>query len=72
MVLFKKGNWTIENSVVFRNRTVLKHACRGTREPNKTVVTANVSVVCWKCQSVIPEGMIALWKFQNWEELADG
>lgn len=27
---------------------------------------------CWRCQELIPDGVVAVWKFQNWEHLEYG
>jgi hypothetical protein len=29
-------------------------------------------VNCWRCAETIPEGIVAVWKFQNWEQLQYG
>ncbi|KKN92320.1 hypothetical protein LCGC14_0208110 [marine sediment metagenome] len=38
----------------------------------QVVVYPDDSSHCWRCTKEIPEGMIAVWKFQNWEVLQYG
>lgn len=42
------------------------------RSVHKVVVYADDSSHCWRCNEPIPDGMQALWKFQNWKELEYG
>ena len=76
MVLFRQGDWSIEEinwslSSLSQGKlylsTVLKHRCFS--PPDMATIAPRVSTHCWKCTAKIPEGLIALWKFQNWEKL---
>jgi hypothetical protein len=62
--------------------SLLKHVCYPDRLPpyqrpdvghvHQVVVYADDSEHCWRCTKPIPDGMVAVWKFQNWKELAYG
>ena len=41
----------------------------GISHVHQVVVYADDSSHCWRCTKEIPEGMVAVWKFQNWEHL---
>ncbi len=58
--------------------SLLKHVCYpdgperhrvGISHVHQVVVYADDSSHCWRCTKEIPEGMVAVWKFQNWEHL---
>ncbi len=60
--------------------SLLKHVCypevNQSTPPGSTVYQVVVypddSSHCWRCTKEIPEGMVAVWKFQNWEVLQYG
>jgi hypothetical protein len=39
---------------------------------HQVVVYPDDTSFCWRCNAEIPEGMVAVWKFQNWEQLQYG
>ncbi len=61
--------------------SLLKHVCypdvlerhhAEVSHVHQVVVYADDSTHCWRCTKEIPEGMVAVWKFQNWEHLQHG
>jgi hypothetical protein len=65
--------------------SLLKHVCypkgydgkvpypeNGSNCVYQVVVYPDVRSDCWRCAAKIPEGMVAVWKFQNWEQLKYG
>ncbi len=81
-VLLREGDWTIETRMFTdlsltrssRWATLLKHACylKGRHTVYQVLVYPDDSSCCWRCTKKIPEGMVAVWKFQNWEQLQYG
>ena len=72
MVLLRDGNWTIEDEQKYYN-TVIKHRCYAPSRsgPAKAIINAKHDSKCWQCYAKIPNGMIAIWKLQNWEDLVE-
>jgi hypothetical protein len=70
-------------SVTHQYVSLIKHVCYPDgKHPYKDVASCRLvhqvvcypddSVHCWRCLKVIPEGIVACWKFQNWETLSYG
>jgi hypothetical protein len=80
-LLFSDGDWTIEELTHGQKYySVVKHVCYsngGTDEHpanalHKVVMLPFCNEQCWRCHVKVPEGMVAVWKFQNWEQLKYG
>jgi hypothetical protein len=61
--------------------SLVKHVCypRGRLDGVPANVVHQVVVYpdegieqCWRCEAPVPEGIVAVWKFQNWEQLQYG
>ena len=87
-VLLHDGDWTIEKldktktsetagswGRSHNHHSLVKHRCKHKpryRGLNQIVIYPDDTYLCWRCGAEVPEGMIAVWKFQNWKELGYG
>ena len=72
MVLFTQGDWSIIKGQRFLG-AVVQHQCYPkTHSPYPASIEARQTSICWRCQVEIPGGVVAIWKFMNWEDLEGG
>jgi hypothetical protein len=84
-VLDSIGNWTLEkvdddwekfdnppSGNKARHVSLVKHECYPERTKNvvhQVVVYPEDSERCWRCEEVIPDKMVVLWRFMNHDQI---